>query len=68
MPVATSTPKPLLINGEWVADATETFESINPANGALNYQLSLAQAGHVDAAVTAAKAAAARPAWRGSVG
>ncbi|MBV6303928.1 aldehyde dehydrogenase [Candidimonas humi] len=64
MPVATSTPKPLLINGEWVTDATETFESINPANGALNYQLSLAGTGQVDAAVASAKEAAARPAWR----
>lgn len=64
MPVATSAPKPFLIGGTWVSNTSEVFESINPANGKVNYQLSTAQASDVDAAVQAAKQAAAQPAWK----
>src|SRR5690606_36601085 len=57
-------PKPLLINGEWVSGASESFESINPANGNVNYRLSIATQAQVDAAVASAKTAAAQPAWK----
>lgn len=64
MPIATSSPKPFLINGEWVSNASKTFDSVNPASGELNYQLSMAQASDVDAAVQAARDAASQAAWR----
>jgi betaine-aldehyde dehydrogenase len=57
-------PKAMLINGEWISNTQDTFESINPATGAVNYRLSVANAEHVDAAVASATAAAARPEWR----
>src|SRR5690606_31697968 len=57
-------PKPILINGEWVAGGAESFESINPANGQVNYRLPIATQAQVDAAVASAKAAAAQPAWK----
>lgn len=57
-------PKPLLIGGDWVSDAPSTFESVNPANGTVNCQLSLASASHVEAASKAARTASADPAWR----
>ncbi|WP_353147131.1 aldehyde dehydrogenase [Pollutimonas bauzanensis] len=56
--------KSFLINGEWVSNPTESFESINPATGEVNYRLSVATALHVDAAVASAKAAAALPSWK----
>ena len=59
-----STPKPLLIGGEWIADSSEAISSVNPANGEVNYEVSAATACHVDAAVEAAHQAAASAAWR----
>ncbi len=56
--------KPLLINGQWISDAAGHFDSINPADGSLNYRISMASTAHVDEAVASAKAAAAQPAWR----
>jgi betaine-aldehyde dehydrogenase len=56
--------KPMLIGGEWIANDAEAFDSINPADGSVNYRVSTANAGHVDQAVAAARTAASRPAWR----
>jgi acyl-CoA reductase-like NAD-dependent aldehyde dehydrogenase len=56
--------KGLFINGEHVFTPGHTFESINPATGEVNYEVSFAGEAHVDAAVASAKAAAASPAWR----
>lgn len=55
--------KPLLINGERIS-TEQTFESVNPANGELNYLVSFADESQVDAAVRSARAAANSPAWR----
>lgn len=57
-------PKPFLINGQWFQN-NKTFESVNPATGAVNYHISLAEAEHVDAAVEAAHTAARSAKWRG---
>ncbi len=62
---STSNPKPFLINGEWVSNTTDTFDSVNPATGELNFPVSTASAHHVDAAVASAKTAAALPSWKG---
>lgn len=59
-----SGPKPLLIGGEWIADTASVLSSVNPATGAVNYEVSAASAAHVDAAVDIAAKAAALPAWR----
>lgn len=56
--------KALLINGKPVTTPDDTFASINPATGAVNYRLSKAGDAEVDAAVAAATAAAANPGWR----
>jgi acyl-CoA reductase-like NAD-dependent aldehyde dehydrogenase len=55
--------KPLLIGGEWV-DSPEAIVSVNPATGAVNYEVSAATAQHVDASVDAARQAAGSSAWR----
>src|SRR5690606_40430059 len=44
--------------------ATESYDTINPANGKVNYKLPIASQAQVDAAVASAKAAAAQPAWK----
>ncbi|MGB3289393.1 MAG: aldehyde dehydrogenase [Burkholderiaceae bacterium] len=61
---AGSDPKPFLINGEWVSNSREFFESVNPATGQVNYRVSIASPEHVAAAVAAATAAARQAAWK----
>lgn len=61
---SSATLKSLLIDGERVSNPVETFESVNPASGEINYRVSVANEGHVAAAVATAKEAAAKPAWR----
>lgn len=56
--------KALLINGEWISNAQDTFESFNPATGEANASFCVADHDHVDAAVACATAAVARPEWR----
>lgn len=56
--------KPMLIGDQWVAREDDAIESINPATGAVNYRVSVADAALVDRAVATAKAAAASKAWR----
>lgn len=56
--------KPLLINGDDVFNSEERLDSVNPATGAVNYRVSIANESHVNAAVVSAKKAAADPAWR----
>jgi betaine-aldehyde dehydrogenase len=56
--------KPLLIGGEWSADSEEVIVSVNPATGAINYEVCAATGRHVDAAVEAATRAAHASAWR----
>lgn len=63
-PVSKSS-KPLLVGGEWIAGSGEALVSVNPASGAVNYEVSAAAAREVDLAVAAAARAAALPAWRG---
>src|SRR5262249_5433155 len=50
--------------GEWIADSSAAIVSVNPANGETNYEVSAATSHHVDAAVDAARQAAASSAWR----
>ena len=57
-------PKPFLIDGKWISNAEDAFDSVNPATGELNYRVSIAGSRHVDQAVAAAKKAAAQPAWK----
>jgi acyl-CoA reductase-like NAD-dependent aldehyde dehydrogenase len=53
-----------LIGGEWVdAVSGESFETVDPATGAAWARVSEAGAADVDAAVRAARAALADPAW-----
>lgn len=56
--------KPLLIGGEWIADTGETIVSVNPASGQVNYEVCVATARQVDAAVDCAREAASASAWR----
>lgn len=59
-----NTPRGFLINGKWITNHQDFFESVNPATGKVNYRLSSASQEHVDAAVQSSAAAAADPAWR----
>jgi betaine-aldehyde dehydrogenase len=56
--------KPFLIGGLWIGDSEATIPSVNPANGQVNYEVCVASARHVDAAVGAAREAAAAASWR----
>lgn len=56
-------PLPLLIGGEWRPGGGAPFDSVNPADGTRAARLATADAADVDAAVAAAKAAQADPAW-----
>jgi betaine-aldehyde dehydrogenase len=56
--------KPMLIAGEWTQNEEDSFESINPANGSANFRVSVASAGHVDAAVCSGKEAVREKSWR----
>ncbi len=61
---ADSSPKPLLIAGEWIRDTPTRLTSINPANGEANYEVCAATEQHVDAAVKAGNAAFHSPSWQ----
>lgn len=63
-PEPDTTLRAFLIDGEQVSTPADTFDSINPATGQVNYPISVAGDEHIDAAVTSAQAAAARPEWR----
>ena len=54
----------MLIGGEWVRTTDATFESINPATGALNFRICAADDSLVDHAVGSAWAAVRNPVWR----
>ncbi len=56
--------RPMLIGGQWLADADDVIVSVNPATGQVNHEVCAASARHVDAAVAAASAAAGAAAWR----
>jgi betaine-aldehyde dehydrogenase len=53
----------MLIDGQWVADAADALTSINPADGAPNYDVCAANSAHVERAVVAAARAARAPSW-----
>ena len=57
--------KPMLIGGEWVTSAAPPLVSVNPANGATNYEVHTAGPEHIEQAVQAAGRAAAQASWRG---
>ncbi|PLC52711.1 aldehyde dehydrogenase [Pollutimonas nitritireducens] len=57
-------PRPFLINGKWISNPEDAFDSVNPASGELNYRVSVATSKHVEDAVAAARTAAAQPAWK----
>jgi betaine-aldehyde dehydrogenase len=61
---ASNTRKPMLIGGRWIGDGQDAIVSVNPASGAANYEVCAATADQVDAAVAAAREAAAASAWR----
>src|SRR3546814_20447459 len=61
---AGSDPKPFLIDGEWISHSVESFESVNPATGEVNFRVSTALREHVDAAVASARTAAKLAAWK----
>lgn len=63
-PQPAATPTAFLINGEWIAHPQDTFDSVNPATGEVNCQVSCASRDHVNAAVESAGVAAAKPEWR----
>lgn len=56
-------PIPFLIDGERIRSIDQTFDSINPATGTVNYSFSLADATHVDAAVMSAQRAVRQASW-----
>ncbi|NNM74914.1 aldehyde dehydrogenase [Enterovirga aerilata] len=57
-------PVPFLVAGERVRGDAGTFASVNPATGALNYEVSAAGPRDVERCVAAAQEAARAPAWR----
>jgi betaine-aldehyde dehydrogenase len=57
-------PLPLLIDGAWIDDTGEVIESVNPATGEVNYEVSAATHREVDAAVESASRAAEDSGWR----
>ncbi|MQP65022.1 aldehyde dehydrogenase family protein [Niveispirillum sp. SYP-B3756] len=60
-----ATPGKLLIGGQWVAaQSGRTFETINPATGAVLGHVAHGEAADVDLAVKAARQALEQPAWR----
>jgi acyl-CoA reductase-like NAD-dependent aldehyde dehydrogenase len=59
-----TTPRPFLIDGEWIHDDSSPLTHVNPATGEVNYQICGASKAHVNAAVESAHQAVRRPAWR----
>ena len=62
-PEPDTTLRAFLVNGQQIT-TDDSFESVNPATGQVNYPISAASGEHIDAAVRSAQAAAAQPAWR----
>jgi betaine-aldehyde dehydrogenase len=60
--VAKNDPKPMLVGGEWIG-SHEALDSINPANGQLNYRVSVADQSLLDGAVDSAWRAARKASW-----
>lgn len=59
-------PKKLLIDGKWVEGLSgKTFETLNPASGAVLARIAQAEPADVDAAVAAARRAFDAPNWSG---
>lgn len=58
------TVKPMYVGGEWVTGSENPLQSVNPATGLTNFEISTASKQHVDDAVSSAQAASAHPAWR----
>ncbi|MBO9356558.1 aldehyde dehydrogenase family protein [Bordetella petrii] len=61
---SSSSTKPLLIAGQWVAASDPAFESVNPATGCTNYLIGAGSEADVDRAVDSAWQAVRQPAWR----
>jgi phenylacetaldehyde dehydrogenase len=62
--VSGGAPKPMLIDGQWVqAVSEESFETVNPTNGAAITQVAAGDSADVDRAVVAARRAFEDPAW-----
>jgi phenylacetaldehyde dehydrogenase len=62
--VAGGAPRPMLIDGQWVqAVSGETFETVNPTNGAVITRVAAGDSADVDRAVAAARRAFEDPAW-----
>jgi acyl-CoA reductase-like NAD-dependent aldehyde dehydrogenase len=62
--VAGGASKPMLIDGQWVqAVSGETFETVNPTNGAVITRVAAGDSADVDRAVAAARRAFEDPAW-----
>lgn len=59
-----SDPKPMLIDGEWISNTGAVLESVNPATGQTNYDVTAATAREVNQAVEAAQQAASEKSWR----
>ncbi|MHB1936746.1 MAG: aldehyde dehydrogenase [Acidobacteriaceae bacterium] len=55
---------PFLIGGEWIQDTSSHITHVNPATGAVNYQVCAGTETHIDAAVKSAHQAASKAAWR----
>ena len=64
MPDPSQTLKPMLIDGQWVAQENGAFDSVNPATGARNFRISGAAQAEIDAAVDAGWRAVRQAAWR----
>lgn len=64
MSAAPATPKAFLVHGEWITNSEDTFDSVNPATGEVNFLVSSASGEHVDAAVKSALAASGDAKWR----
>ena len=64
MPDPSQTLKPMLIDGQWVAQENGAFDSVNPATGARNFRISGATQAEIDAAVDAGWRAVRQAAWR----
>lgn len=63
MGVSSTASRPMLIGGEWVSGTTDSLTSVNPATGAINYEVCAADRALVNSAVETANLAAKRADW-----
>jgi len=61
--MTSTTPKKMLVDGDWIS-SDYTIDSINPANGNLNFKVSSADTHQVDLAVSAAQDAVNKTTWK----